>query len=90
MGKHSKVSSSTEWRLRENVVLRPMNCLTPTVKFDIYNYFTFARLPTTFGVNNIRATVVLGNANSLSLGTNGYMKKERGHFEQRTSSKKVV
>ena len=36
MGKHSKVSSSTEWRLGENVVLRSMECLPPTVKFDIF------------------------------------------------------
>ena len=42
MGKHSKVSPSTEWRLGQNVVLQPMECLTPTVKFYlyIYNYFT--------------------------------------------------
>ena len=38
MGKHSEVSSSTEWRLRENIVLcpPPMECLTPTVKVDIF------------------------------------------------------
>ena len=36
MGKHSKVSSSTEWRLGENVVLRSMECLTPTVKFNVF------------------------------------------------------
>ena len=36
MGKNSKVSSSTEWRLGENFVLRPMECLTPTVKFVIF------------------------------------------------------
>ena len=36
MDKYSKVSSSTEWRLRENVVLRQMECLTPTVKVDIF------------------------------------------------------
>ena len=28
MGKYSKFSSSTEWRLGENVVLRPVKCLT--------------------------------------------------------------
>ena len=42
MGKHSKVSSSTKWILGENVVLRPMECLTPTVKFDIF--ITFSHL----------------------------------------------
>ena len=36
MGKHSKVSSSTEWRLGENVVLRLMESLTLTVSFDIF------------------------------------------------------
>ena len=36
MGKLSKVSSYTEWRLGKSVVLRPMECLTPTVKFDIF------------------------------------------------------
>ena len=36
MDKHSKVSSSTKWRLGESVVLRPMQFLTPTVKFDIF------------------------------------------------------
>ena len=36
MDKDSKVSSSTKWRLRENVVLRPMEYLTPTVKVDIF------------------------------------------------------
>ena len=36
MGKLSKVSSSTEWRLGEIVVLRAMECLTPTVKLDIF------------------------------------------------------
>ena len=32
----SKVSSSTERRLGESVVLHPMECLTPTPKFDIF------------------------------------------------------
>ena len=36
MGKHSEVSSFSEWRLGKNVVLRPMECLTPTAKFDIF------------------------------------------------------
>ena len=67
-----------------------MECLTPTVKLDIFiiiSHFFVCKPP---GVNNIRATGVLGNANALSLGTNSYMKQERGHFEQRTSSKKAV
>ena len=48
MDKHSKVSSSTEWRLGENVVLRLMECLTPTVSFDIFMNIShlFVSLPT--------------------------------------------
>ena len=36
MDKHSKVSSSTKWRLGGSVVLRPIDFLTPTVKIDIF------------------------------------------------------
>ena len=36
MGKHSKFSSSTEWRLGESAVLWPMEYLTLTVKCDIF------------------------------------------------------
>ena len=61
MGKHSKVSHSTIRRLGENVVLRLMECLTPSVSFDIFvdNYFTSFRLLTHLGVSNIQATRVL-------------------------------
>ena len=61
MGKHSKFSSSTKWRLRENVLLQLMECLTPTVGSDILidNYFTSFCLLNHFGVNNIRATCAL-------------------------------
>ena len=66
MGKHSKTSSSTKCRLGKNVVLWLMECLTPTVSFDIFmnNYFTSFRLFTHLGVDNIRATCVL-NKNRL-------------------------
>ena len=66
MGKRSKVSSSTKWRLGENVVLRLMKWLTPSVSFDIFidKYFTSFRLFTHLGVNNVRATRVL-NKNRL-------------------------
>ena len=66
MGKRSKVSSSTKWRLGENVVLRLMKWLTPSVSFDIFidKYFTSFRLFTDLGVNNVRATRVL-NKNRL-------------------------
>ena len=30
MGKHFKVSSSIEWRSGENLILRPMECLSQT------------------------------------------------------------
>ena len=66
MGKKSKVSFSTKWRLEENVVLRLIEFLTPTVHFDIFmdNYFTSFRLLTLLGVNNIQATRAL-NKNRL-------------------------
>ena len=73
MGKYSKVYSSTKWRLREKFVLRPMECLTPTVKFDIFTFdilFHICLPPDHHGVNNIRATDVLKNANALSWETN--------------------
>ena len=95
MGKYSKVSSSTKWRLGENVVLQLMICLAPTVSFDIFmdTYFTSFRLLTHLGVNNIRATRVLIK-NRLSKSTiaedKQLQKKERGHFEKCTSSKKAV
>ena len=95
MVKHSKFSSSTKWRLRENVVLRMMECLTPSVSLDIFmdNYFTFFHLLIHLGVNNISVTRVL-NKNRLPKCTIIWEiqenKKERGYFEQRTSSKETV
>ena len=94
MGKLSKVSPSATWRLGKNVVLRLMECLTPIASFDIFmdNYFTSFRLLTRLGVNNIRATRVL-NKNRLrkcNITGDSCKKKERGHFEQLTSSKKAV
>ena len=66
MGKHSNVSSSTKWRLGENVVLWLMKCLSSAVGFDIFmdNYFTFFRQFTLLRVNIIRAARVL-NKNML-------------------------
>ena len=95
MGKQSNVSSSTKWRLGENVVLRLMECLTQTVSFDIFmdNYFTSFRQLTHLRVNNIRATPVL-NKNRLSkcaiIGDKQLQKKERDDFEQLTSNKKAA
>ena len=84
--KGKQFASSTKWRLRKNVVLRLMECLTPTFSFDIFmdNYFTFFRLLTHLGVNNIGATGLLNkNRNSCK-------EKKLSDFEQRTPSKKVM
>ena len=50
----NKVFPSIKWGLGENVVVRLMECLTPTVSFDIFmgNYFTSFRLLTHLGVNS--------------------------------------
>ena len=92
MGKHSKVSSSTKWGLRENVDLRLMECLTPSVSFDTFmdNYFTYFRLITHLGVNNIRATGVLNKnyANALSLGTNSLKKRSVATLNSAHQTKK--
>ena len=88
MDKDSKVSSSTKWRLRENVVLRPMEYLTPTVKVDIF--ISISNLPTYPRVHDIRATGMLSNANALSLGKNSRKKMEHGNFELRALRKKTL
>ena len=89
MGEHFKVSSSTEWVLGENVVLRLMECLTPTNIFNMFmdNYFTSFRPLTHLGVNNSRVTRA---AQMHYHWGQTAAKKERNHFEQRTSSKKAV
>ena len=53
------------------------------------NYFTSFCLLTHIRVTNIQATKI-GYANALSLGTNNCKNEDRGHFEQRTLSKKAV
>ena len=64
-----------------------MECLTPSINFDIFtdNYFTSFRLLTLLGVNNIRAKRVL-NKNRLRkftiIGHKQLQKKERGHFKK--------
>ena len=84
MGKHSKVSSSTKWRLGESVVLRLMECLTPTVSFDIFvdnlmicGGHLFVCLPaselTTF--EQKESSLTMGYANVLSLGINSRKKR---------------
>ena len=51
--KGKQVASSTKWGLGENVVLRLMECLTPTD-----NYFTSFPLLNHLAINNIGATDV--------------------------------
>ena len=64
-----------------------MECLTPSVNFDIFtdNYFTSFRLVTLLEVNNIRATRVL-NENRLGkfniIGDKQLQKKERDLFKK--------
>ena len=74
----------------ENVALQLMECLTLSVKFEIFMdyYFTSFGLLTHLLVNKIRATRVL-NKNRLRKYTiigNKQLKKECGRVEQRTSS----
>ena len=57
------------------------------------NYFTSIRLLIHLGVNNIGATRVLNEIRLRKctiIGNKQLQKKERGHFEQRISSKKAV
>ena len=88
--KGKQVVSSTKWKLGENVVLRLMECLTPTVSFDMFmdNCLTSFHLLTHFGVNNIQAPGVL-NKNRLrkctSIGDKQLQKNERDHTEQRSA-----
>ena len=71
-----------------------MGCLTPTVSVDIFmeNYFSYFRLLTRIGVNNIRAKRVPNKSRLHKCTIIGdkhlQKKKERGHFKQHTSSKK--
>ena len=83
MGRHSKVFPSTKWRLGENFVLRPMECLTPTVKFDV-----FLTITAHLGVNNIRVTGVLKNATALQLGRNSCKKRNVATLSNAHQAKK--
>ena len=88
MDKHSKVSSSTEWRLGENAVLQTMECLTPPVKFNkfitISNLFVcLLTLELTTFEQQVCSTMQMHYHWEETAA-----KKEPDHFEQRTSSKK--
>ena len=72
-----------------------MECLTPTVSFDMFMDHCFAsfRLLTHLGIKNIRATGVL-NKNKLrknklrkctSIGEKQLQKEERDHIEQHSA-----
>ena len=72
--KGKQVPTSTRWGLGDNVVLRFMECLTPTVSFNLFtdNYFIsfclFACLPT-LELTTFKQTVCstkIGYANTLS------------------------
>ena len=83
MGRQSKVSPSTKWRLGENLVLQLMECvswLTPSVSFEIFmnNCFTSFRLLPTLELTTFEQHVCstkIGYANALSLGTNSCEKR---------------
>ena len=55
---------STKWRLVENVAQQLMECLTPSVNFEIFmdNYFASFHLLTHLGVNKIRASPVVNKS----------------------------
>ena len=91
--------ANTKWRLGENVVLRLMECLTPTVSFDIFavNYFTYFRLFNHLGVNRNRAARVLIKnklckctitGNKQLRGQLQKLQKDRGHFNSPHQTKK--
>ena len=84
MSKQFKVSQSTKWRLGENVVLQLMECFTIS-----HLFVCLPSLELTTFEEHVCSTK-LGYRNALSLGTNNRKKKECGHFEQCTPSKKVV
>ena len=89
--KGKQVASSTKWGLEDNVVLRLMECLNPTVSFDLFidNYFTsfsFFVLLTHLEVNNIRAKRCVQQKKATQIHYHGgkqQQRKECGHFEQR-------
>ena len=91
--KGKQVASSTKWGLGDNVLLL-MQCLTPTVSFDLFmdNYFTsfrlFVCLPSLELIifEQEVCSTKIGYANTLSSGRNSCKKnKKRGHLEQRSA-----
>ena len=87
--KHSKLSSSTEWRLRENVVLRSMECLTPAVKFDIFLTIShlFICLPTLEFIileQQVCLTTQMLYIGNKQLQKNGTWQLWTGHIKQKS------
>ena len=76
----------------QNVVLRLMECLFPSVSFDIFkdNYFTSFCLLTHLGVNSIQATGVCSTKISDPVGADSCKKKERAHVELAHQAEKAV
>ena len=79
--------------------MRLMECLTPTISFDMFmdNYFRYFRLLTLLGANKIWATCVFKKSSLRKStiigniwGQTAAKEKKSGHFKQRTSSKKAV
>ena len=98
MGKYSKVSSSTERRLGEKVILRLMECLTPTVSFDIFRTISHLSvcLPTleltSFEKQVCSSTQMQYHREQTTAKKKKKKKKknQRRHFEQRASGKKAA
>ena len=63
-----------KWGLGDNVVLRLMECLTPTVSFDLFmdNYFNI-RGRGVFNKNRLHKYTIIGDKQ--------LEKKKRSHFE---------
>ena len=87
-------SNAVEWsnnaKFPLHFILRLMECLTPNVTFDIFmdNYFTFFRLLTHLGVNNIQVTCVLNKnrlRNSTIIGDKQLQKKGTMNIKQKRS-----
>ena len=92
--KGKRVAYSTKKILGENVVLRLMEHLFPTLSFDIFmdNYLTSIHLLTHLGVNNIRAEGV-PNKNRLRkctiIGTNSCQKRNVATLNTAHQAKKL-
>ena len=94
--KGKQVASFTKWGLRDNVVLRLMECLTPTVSCHLFmaNYFTsfriFVSLPTLELTicEQVVSSTKTGYANTPPSGINSCNKKERANLKSAAHIKK--